>query len=154
MLLHYNIKPISCNYFIQVHEDCNLNNDCDQNGLIVCKYNKFMMTKRCLSPWLPQVFEWSEDSIMRTDIDIPKSEMSGDKILKWIRQVAPPSRISFVVINELGQQTVDPRNIKSSFLTKLTKTNYGKAHIVAFVDGAESSNDIEEYSDSNELRYP
>lgn len=106
-----------------------------------------MMTKRFLTPWLPQVFEWKDDTKLNTSLDLQIAEMSGCKILKWIRQVAPPRQLNFVAKGIL----VDLSNVKSSFLKKLMNTCHGKAHIVAFADGVMSSDDFEKFNDNSEI---
>jgi len=130
-----------------VHEDCNFNNDCDNAGLIVCKYNRFLMTKRCLTPWFPQIFVWTQSSTLNANVNVPNiAQSSGDKILRWLRHVASPKRLEVLRVRDSDCYTIPLDSVTSHFLLKLQKLSYGKAHAVAFFNQLVSAKvDMEHY---------
>jgi len=134
----------------QVHEDCNLNNDCDQAGLIVCKYNRYVMTKRCLKPWLPQVFIWDTNSRLNLDNGVlPCAQSSGDRIIRCIRHACSPGRLDVIRLNDTKYDVIPMDDVRSQLLTKIRRTYHGKAHAVAFFDQSASEKfDMENYVDN------
>ena len=97
-----------------VYEDCNLNNDCDEKGLWVCKYRKFIMTKNHLKTWMPRVYVWpSGESLERMG---QKDAAGGwvDPLLQWLKSNAPPKRLDLIPVlrpeeeaRVLGEQLTD-----------------------------------------------
>ena len=75
----------------QVHEDLNINNECDEKNLTVCKFNRFLFSKKQLKSWMPSVYIWSEND--RLESDKERTEKSAKIILKWIRMNCPPKRL-------------------------------------------------------------
>ncbi len=73
-------------------EDLTLNNDCDQAGLFVVKYNRFVCFKRNIPSWLPEVFIWDDQTILSTteNTNAKPTERSVDLLLKYIQSSAAP----------------------------------------------------------------
>ncbi len=74
-----------------VWEDLTLNNDCDQSGLFVVKYNRFLFIKRHIPSWLPDVYKWDD----KTDLEERKdgkadADRSLEILLSYVQSWAPP----------------------------------------------------------------
>jgi len=80
----------------QVHEDCTLNNDCDQKGLWVCKYSKFVMTKNHLKTWMPTVYEWPQEESLQRMIQMDEEADWVEPLLQWLNCNAPPKRLECI----------------------------------------------------------
>ena len=136
----------------QVYEDLNINNDCDEKKLTVCKFNRLMFCKKSLKPWMPTVYIWSEKDIIRKDQRYnTMRERSSKIILQWLKMHAPPKRfeIRFVEGNNLKQIKFKDSKLESqqnmngikpiilqeleSFLLGFVSTRLGKSHVVALI---------------------
>ena len=76
----------------QAWEDLDLNNECDNKGLYVVKYNRFKMVKRHLSTWQREGFAWNEDT--RLDCETNFAEEEVNILFRWIKCYARPGRWS------------------------------------------------------------
>ena len=146
----------------QVHEDLNINNECDEKNLTVCKFNRFLFSKKQLKSWMPSVYIWSENDHLETDKE--RTEKSAKIILKWIRMNCPPKRLEIRFIRgnsfedisltdwELspGIGNKERNNLQELFslLKGLMSVKLGKSHILALF-GENSSLTGSKYS----LRY-
>ena len=74
----------------QAWEDLHLNNECDDKGLYVVKYNRFKVFKRNLSTWQREGFQWSNDVELKEGNMMTDEE--GDILFRWIRRFARPGR--------------------------------------------------------------
>jgi hypothetical protein len=114
------------------------------------------MTKRWLTPWLPQIYVWNNESRPHFNNEaLNEAESSGDKVLKWIRHVAAPKRLEVVGLNDSPKTDVRQLDdVKSNFLTKLKRTCYGKTHTVAFFDksATRSDYDMEQFVDTENVQ--
>ena len=77
----------------EVWEDLHLNNDCDQNGLYVVKFNRFVAHVRNLQTWQPKVYEWNSETRLEVESTrkLSKAADESDTLLKYIRDWAPPT---------------------------------------------------------------
>ena len=78
----------------EVWEDLRLNDDCDQAGLFVVKFNRFAARVRNWSTWQPALFIWGEKTTLDMACD-KKPVPAGDEsnlLLKYIKDWALPGR--------------------------------------------------------------
>lgn len=126
----------------QVHEDLNLNNDCDTRSLIVCKYNQYLMSKKQMKTWIPEVYEWPDKVIL-----LPSDELleavtgEGDCMLRWVRSTAAPKCLNIVLVDGMGRKMIahekysevlQARAPLRTLLTGLLNVKLGRHHTVAF----------------------
>ena len=76
----------------QAWEDLNLNNQCDNKGLYVVKYNRFKMVKRHLSTWQREGFAWNEDTRLEMGTNFAEEEVNI--LFRWMKSYARPGRWS------------------------------------------------------------
>ncbi len=74
-----------------VWEDLTLNNDCDQSGLFVVKYNRFLFMKRHIPSGLPDVYVWNEETDLQKEQDVKNNaDRSVEILINHIQSWAPP----------------------------------------------------------------
>ena len=126
----------------QVHEDCNFNNDCDASGLIVCKYNRFLMSKRQMRTWIPRLYEIPSNLAIRGGDELKTATSVSDIILAWIRAIAPPTRLDIRICSDAGLIDVKHSDVWGVFgvedplgqtVSGLLSCTHGKNHLAAFV---------------------
>ena len=126
----------------QVHEDCNLNNDCDQKGLVVCKYNRFLISKRQTGSWMPKLYEVFSGVIVETHKELDAATSVADVILRWIRAIAPPCNVHVLMLNRGQEFSEISRECMSreferddslgQIVMELLTATHGKYHLVCF----------------------
>ena len=122
----------------EVWEDLHLNNDCDQKGLHVVKYNRFVVHKRRLATWMPLVYEWKDDFtrvLMNTERTLEPAENETSYLLDFIRSNAAPGRWG------MSPQSLEkdaPTNLKS-LLEKVKAMLRSEHHFAVLLPGAVSS---------------
>ena len=76
----------------EVWEDLHLNNDCDQAGLFVVKFNRYAASTRDWSTWQPDLFIWDDDTNLYIKIKLKPTTDESNFLLRYIRDWAPPGR--------------------------------------------------------------
>ena len=94
----------------QVHEDLNINNECDEKNLTVCKFNRFVFSKKQLKSWMPSVYIWSEKD--RLGSRKKRADASAKIILQWIRVTDPPKRLNIKCIEDNSLKEISHTELK------------------------------------------
>ena len=111
----------------EVWEDLHLNNDCDQNGLYVVKFNRFVARCRNLHTWQPTVYEWSSETRLEVEgtVKLQKAADESDALLKYTRDWAAPGRCED--LNDSIQKPVE----LVSLVHKVKQLRRGKHHFAS-----------------------
>ena len=120
-------------------EDLNINSDCDEKGLWVCKYH-FIMTKQFMKSTLSDIYEWGEEVSLKNMIEgkRPPEGKCGQIIRKWLtgEGVPCPKRVEVYPRQATPMISVkenrDARDI-DDILERIHTLKKGQDHFVAFL---------------------
>ncbi|XP_068230443.1 uncharacterized protein [Palaemon carinicauda] len=75
----------------EVFEDISLNNQCQDKGLWVIKYNRFTIWKQSLKTWIPDMFVWNEETSLQEDKYVACN--SSDILIKYLKTEFTVNRV-------------------------------------------------------------
>ena len=114
----------------QAWEDLDLNNECDDKGLYVVKYNRFKMVKRHLSTWQREGCPWNEDTRLEPGTNCAEEEVNI--LFRWIKRYARPGRCE---VSWPTKKTICPH--VNDLVERVRKLYRSKHHFAAVYPDAE-----------------
>ncbi|CAH1787208.1 unnamed protein product [Owenia fusiformis] len=93
----------------QVFEDLNINNDVDNAGLHVVKFNRFLMLKRNLKSWYADMCTYKVNQF-HIDTELPEAFGWSDRLFHWIRANCRPNQS--MIINSAGTEDANVNNLQ------------------------------------------
>ncbi len=120
-------------------EDLNINSDCDEKGLWICKNYKFIMTKQpMIISSLPDIYEWSKNTSLdnMTEGNRPPKGKCGQIIRKWLNrdglmrvEVYPSKKAEAVHLKNASYDAIEIDDI----LVRVRSIKKGQHHFVAIL---------------------
>lgn len=84
----------------EVWEDLHLNNQCNEKDLFVVKFNRFVLFKKSIPTWQPQVYIWNDDTRLDARMMSKTPENEIDPLLRYIGDNASPGRCEYPCLVE------------------------------------------------------
>ncbi len=123
-----------------VYEDCNLNYHCNKEGLWVVKYNRFIIQKRRVSRWAPNMYEWDKSSTL-VDMDklIYQATDEAKTICSWLTHSEKPKRVEELFIDPKDEPDIVEAKVVNKEAVSMTTNSKSNVHMMTILPSSDQT---------------